>query len=125
MRSPMSRCARGVAFCALLGFALACAGPPSVTDLSFVTPYEGVVEPEILQEDVEATWCFTRNLISVTITPPWRAPLADHGRAISLAIDRVPGANILTDISVWVRIEQYLLFQRVCAIVTGDAGYLK
>jgi len=38
------------------------------------------------------------------------------------ALDGVPTANVLTNVDVRVRIEQYLLFQRICAVVQGDAG---
>ena len=45
--------------------------------------------------------------------------------AVAKAIDGVPGANVLTDVSMSARVEQYLLFQRVCAIVVGDAGRME
>jgi hypothetical protein len=32
---------------------------------------------------------------------------------------------VLTDASISVRVEQYLLFQRICSIVHGDAGRLE
>jgi hypothetical protein len=51
--------------------------------------------------------------------------LADTGRAVSAALDSVPGANVLTDVIVRTRLEQYLLFQRVCAVVVGDAGRME
>jgi hypothetical protein len=37
----------------------------------------------------------------------------------------VPGANVLTHVDLSVRVEQYLLFQRVCSLVIGDAGTLQ
>jgi hypothetical protein len=85
----------------------------------------GVVRPQVLRRDVEGEWCFSQNLITVTLRPPWRARLADRGRAVEDALAQVPGANVLTDASISVRVEQYLLFQRICSIVHGDAGRLE
>ncbi len=82
----------------------------------------GVVRPEILKRGVEAEWCVTQDLITASLRPPWRARLADRGRAISLAIESVPGANVLIELRIRVRVEQYLLFTLVCAIASGDAG---
>jgi hypothetical protein len=83
------------------------------------------VNPKILRQEVEGEWCFTQNVIAVSLRPPWRVRLADAGRAVSKAIDSVPGANVLTDVTVRTRLEQYLLFQRVCAVVVGDAGRME
>ena len=83
------------------------------------------MEPTILQGNVEGEWCFTENLIAVSLRPPWHARFADRGRAIAAAIESVPGANVLTDVRVQIRVEQYLLFQRKCARVTGNAGRLQ
>lgn len=85
----------------------------------------GIVRPRVLRRDVEGEWCFSQDLISVTLRPPWRARLADRGRAVEDALAQVPGANVLTDVSISVRVEQYLLFQRICSIVVGDAGRLE
>ena len=41
------------------------------------------------------------------------------------ALEGVPGANVLTRATLRVKVEQYLLFQRVCAIVTGNAGAIE
>jgi hypothetical protein len=101
--------------------ALGCATPP-FADLAFVTSRADVLKPALLQRDVEGEYCFAQDVISTSLRPPWRARLADHARAVALAIETVPGANILTNVSVDVRVEQYLLFQRICAVVTGDAG---
>jgi hypothetical protein len=49
-------------------------------------------------------------------------PRARDGGAIRDALAKVAGANVLTNVSVSVRVEQYLLFQRICAVVVGDAG---
>jgi hypothetical protein len=105
--------------------ALGCASPPPIAELTFVAFEPGVVEPRILQGNVEGEWCFSQNVIAVSLRPPWRARLADRGRAIAAAIESVPGANVLTDVHVRVRVEQYLLFQRTCAIVTGNAGRIE
>ena len=120
----MSRTSRRPTRLALLSYLLAvgCAGPPPVSELTLVAREPGVVRPEILKRGVEAEWCFTHDLISASLRPPWRARLADRGRAISRAIESVPGANILTEVRIRVRVEQYLLFTRVCAIASGDAG---
>ena len=120
----MSRTSRRPTRLALLSYllAVACAGPPPVSELTLVAREPGVVRPEILKRGVEAEWCFTQDLITASLRPPWRARLADRGRAIARAIDSVPGANILTEVRIRVRVEQYLLFTRVCAIASGDAG---
>ena len=111
---------------ALLALALAggCAAPP-VAEFRFVARDPGVLSPEILRRDVEGEWCFSQDLIRVSLRPPWRARLADRGRAVADALAKIPEANVLTDVRVWVRVEQYLLFQRVCSIVRGDAGRLR
>jgi hypothetical protein len=110
----------------LLGtLALGCASPPPIAELTFVAFEPGVVEPRILQGNVEGEWCFSQNVVAVSLRPPWRARLADRGRAIAAAIESVPGANVLTDVHVRIRVEQYLLFQRTCAIVTGNAGRIE
>ena len=116
---PRRTCVIAVATLALV---CACAGPPPAAELTFVTLDPGAANPKILRHEVEGEWCFTQNIITVSLRPPWRVRLADTGRAVSKAIDSVPGANVLTDVIVRTRIEQYLLFQRVCAVVIGDAG---
>jgi hypothetical protein len=116
--------ARLAVFAACALFA-ACASPRPTSSLAFVTTVPGVVSPRILKQDVEGEWCFTENVVAVTLRPPWQVRLADAGRAVTKAIESVPGANILTDVTVRTRIEQYLLFQRVCSIVVGDAGSLR
>ena len=118
-RSPRKTC---VLAAAALSLVCACASPPPVAELAFVTRDPGVVNPKTLRQEVEGEWCFTQNIIAVSLRPPWRVRLADTGRAVSRAIDSVPGANVLTNVIVRTRIEQYLLFQRVCSIVVGDAG---
>ncbi len=121
-RLPRRTCVLAVATLALV---CACASPPPVAELTFVTRDPGVVNPKTLRQEVEGEWCFTQNIITVSLRPPWRVRLADTGRAVSKAIDSVPGANVLTDVIVRTRIEQYLLFQRVCAVVVGDAGRME
>ncbi len=120
----MSRTSRRPIRLALLSCLLAagCAGPPPVSELTLVVREPGVVRPEILKRSVEAEWCFSQDIITASLRPPWRARLADRGRAISRAIESVPGANILTEVRIRVRVEQYLLFTQVCAIASGDAG---
>lgn len=110
---------------AALLFAVGCASPPPVAQLSLVVLEPGLVEPEILQGSVEGEWCLTENVVSNLLRPPWRARFADRGRAVAVALDSVPGANVLTDVRVQIRVEQYFLFQRKCAIVTGNAGRIE
>jgi len=102
----------------------ACA-TPQPSDLDFVVLAEGVVQPKVLRQEVEGEWCFTQNVITVSLRPPWRVRLADVQPAVTRAIESVPGANVLTNVSLRTRIEQYLLFQRVCSVVTGDAGRIE
>jgi hypothetical protein len=93
--------------------------------MAFVTRVPGIVEPELLARGVEGEHCFLEDLVSVSVRPPWRARLADPGRAVEAALASVPGANVLTHVTVRTRIEQYLLFQRICSIVVGDAGRIE
>lgn len=109
----------------LLTAALGCASAAPVTRYTFVTRTPRLVQPQLLERGVRGEYCFTRNLIRVLATPPWRSRLADPGAAVADALSRVPGANILTHVSVQTRVEQYLLFQRTCAIVVGNAGYIE
>jgi hypothetical protein len=90
--------------------------------MAFVTRTPGLVEPVILAREVQGEYCFTEDVVTVSTRPPWRARLADPGRAIDDALAQVPGANVLTHIEVKTRVEQYLLFQRICSIVVGNAG---
>jgi hypothetical protein len=105
--------------------ALGCAGAPPIAELAFATPRTGVLEPEILRAGVEGEHCFSEDLIRVSLRPPWMARLADHGRAVADALAQVPEANVLVDASVSVRVEQYLLFQRICALVRGNAARIR
>jgi hypothetical protein len=109
----------------LAPLALCCAGPPPLSPLTFVAREPGVVEPVILKRRVEGSWCFSQSLLAVSLRPPWQLRLADTGRAVTRAIESVPEANVLIDVVVRTRIEQYLLFQRVCSIVVGDAGRIQ
>jgi len=110
---------------AILALACGCAGPPPAAELTFVARDPDVVNPKILRQEVEGEWCFTQNIVTVSLRPPWRVRLPDTGRAVAKAIDSVPGANVLTDVVVRTRVEQYVLFQRVCSIVIGDAGRME
>ena len=119
VKQPAGRIGHFLATMALL---CACASPAPTRDLTFVTSEADVVNPKILRQEVRGEWCFSQNIITLSLRPPWRVRLADTGWAVSRAIDSVPGANIMTDVIVRTRIEQYLLFQRVCSIVIGDVG---
>jgi hypothetical protein len=105
-------------------FAAGCAQPP-IAELAFATTKPGVIAPEILRSGVEGEHCFSQSVVAVVLRPPWLARLADHGRAVADALARVPDANVLVNASVSVRVEQWLLFQRTCAVVRGDAGRLR
>jgi hypothetical protein len=121
----LPRIGTAVLFSVFVSLALGCTTPPPFADLAFVTTRSGLLEPGMLRRGVQGEWCFSESLISTSLRPPWRARLADHARAVRLAIASVPGANVLTSVSVDVRVEQYLLFQRICAVVTGDAGRIE
>ena len=110
-----------VAGCVL---ACACAGPPR-SDLAFVVRSVDVLDAKILRQDVTGEWCFAQDVFTVSLRPPWRVRLAEVEPAVTRAIESVPGANVLVDVSLRTRIEQYLLFQRICSIVVGDAGRLE
>jgi hypothetical protein len=111
-----------LAAAASLGFA--CATPPP-SDLAFVVLAPDVIRPKVLRQEVTGEWCFAQDFITVSLRPPWRARLADVQPAITRAIESVPGANVLTDVRLRTRIEQYFFFQRICSIVIGDAGWVE
>jgi len=102
-----------------------CAGPPPISQLAFVTRIPRTLAPTILVRGVEGEYCFSEDVISVSLRPPWRARLADPGRAVAAALAEVPGANVLTHVQVRTRVEQYLLFQRICSVVVGNAGRIE
>ena len=118
-------CRRRLLACVVSALLCACASPPPVAELAFVAATPDVVNPTILRQEVAGEWCFTQDVITVSLRPPWRVRLPDTGRAVTRAIAGVPGANVLMNVSVRTRVEQYLLFQRVCSIVVGDAGRLE
>ncbi len=109
----------------IAAIASGCAAPPPIAQFAFVTRIPKTVEPTILAREVEGEFCFSEDLLTVTLRPPWRARLADPGRAVAAALSEVPGANVLTHVQVRTRIEQYLLFQRICSIVVGNAGRIE
>jgi len=120
-----SRVARHAALSLAAAAAAGCAGPAPISRMAFVTRIPGIVEPEILARGVEGEYCFTEDVISVTLRPPWQARLADPGRAVEAALASVPGANVLILVSFQTRVEQYLLFQRICSIAVGNAGRIQ
>jgi hypothetical protein len=109
----------------LLLAALGCAGAPPVAELAFATTRADAIQPEILRTGVDGEHCFSEDVIRVSLRPPWLARLADHGAAVRDALSQVPEANVLVNANVRVRVEQYLLFQRICALVHGDAGRIR
>ena len=110
---------------ALLIVALGCATQPPIASFTLLAREPGVLRPEVLERGVVGEYCFSKNVVSATLQPPWQARLADTARAVAAALAKVPEANVLTSVSVQARVEQYLLFQRVCAIVVGDAGRIR
>ena len=111
--------------CAAALLALAGCTTPSFSKLSFVTTRLEAVEVELLQRNVRGQSCFSVDVVRAVVRPPWRARPADHGAAIADALAQVEGADMLMDVTVYARVEQYLLFQRICSVVTGDAGRLR
>ncbi len=128
MSRRLPRPARTSSLVLLLGLLCAsvsgCGKPPPLADFGFLVTRPDVVQPVVVQRDVEGRSCFTENLIAVTLRPPWNARLADHGAAVRDALSRHPTANAMSNVRILVRVEQYLLFQRICAVVHGDVGRL-
>lgn len=105
--------------------AAGCGKPPPLSEFGFLATRPDVVQPVVVQRDVEGRACFTENVLAVTLRPPWRARLADHGAAVRDALSRYPTANAMSDVRILVRVEQYLLFQRICAVVHGNVGTIR
>ena len=124
MRAARSLRRTAVAALAVLLGALAsgCSTPIALSHMAFVTRTPGLVRPVILAREVRGEFCFTEDIVTVSLRPPWQARLADPGRAVADALAQVPDANVLIDVEMKTRIEQYLLFQRICSIAIGDAG---
>ena len=80
---------------------------------------------ELLKRNVRGQACFSVDVVRAVLRPPWRARPADHGAAIADALSKVEDAEMLMDVSVYARVEQYLLFQRVCSVVIGNAARLR
>lgn len=110
---------------AVLASLCGCLSPPKPVGLTLASLSPDAVDVQILRQEVTGEWCFTQDLISLSLRPPWRVRLADTGRAVSEALAAVEGANVLTNVTVRTRIEQYVLFQRVCSVVVGDAGWIR
>jgi hypothetical protein len=110
---------------AVLASLCGCLSPPQPIELTLASLQPGAVDAQTLRQGVTGEWCFTQDVISNSLRPPWRVRLADTGRAVSEALASVEGANVLTNVTVRTRIEQYLLFQRVCSVVVGDAGWIR
>ena len=122
---PRSRRRRPGLLLAAAAIGFACASPPPPAQLAFVMREPAGIDAKILKQAATGEWCFSQNLIAVTLRPPWRVRLPDTGRAVTQALESVPGANILMNVRVQTRVEQYLLFQRVCSVVIGDAGHVE
>jgi hypothetical protein len=121
MRNPIA------ALAPILALAIAgsgCAKPP-MAEYGLVSTRPGAVHAVVVQRDVEGEACSNESLLAVLLRPPWQARLADHGRAVRNALAQVPTADVLENVQMEVRVEQFLLFQRICARVRGDAGRIE
>jgi len=105
--------------------ATACGTREPLGRLALVTTRPDAVHAEVLAHDVEGEWCFRKTALSTTLRAPWRAHLAEHGLAIARAIDGVPEADVLLDVELRVHVQQYLIFQRICAVAHGDAARIR
>ena len=117
--------ARLLACASVAVLALTGCSVPSFSKLSFVTTRVDAVQVELLERNVRGQSCFSVDVVRGILRPPWRARPADHGAAIADALSKVEGADMLMDVSVYARVEQYLLFQRICSLVIGNAGRLR
>ncbi len=116
---------RLVGLVVLLGLS-GCASDPPVTRLTFVTTHHGVVEPEILATDVEAGWCYTLTPFDYLARMPWKVSyVPNYGYAVALAMAKVPGGNVMTNVTVQRTRSEYLLIRRVCSMVKGDVGRIE
>lgn len=102
-----------------------CRAPAAFSKLTYVTSRADVVDAEVLKWRVEGESCFSVNIVTGILRPPWRARPADHGAAIADALSKVEGAELLTRVSVNVKITQYILWQTICSQVVGDARRLR
>jgi hypothetical protein len=112
-----------VAAFALLA-SLGCSSDPAIMRMTLVTT-SPMAPPEILSEYVEGRACFYRNFIQALLTPPWLAKRANHALAIENALEPYPEANVMTDVVLRVDFSQFILFQRTCAVVTGQLGRMR
>ncbi|MDJ0867906.1 MAG: hypothetical protein QNK03_17510 [Myxococcota bacterium] len=108
-----------------LAWATGCAGDPAITQLTLVAPEVPPITGRILEPRVEGRWCFTQSFVQVVLRPPWQARRANHSPAIAAALEQVPDANALMNAQLLVEVQQFLLFQRTCAIARGDAGVMQ
>ncbi len=99
-----------------------CAGDPAITQLTLAAPEMPPVPARVIQRGVEGRRYFTQNFVQVLLRPPWQARRANHSLAVAAALVRVPDANVLMNAALQVEVQQFLLFQRTCAIARGDAG---
>lgn len=117
--------AAALAAALLWAAAVACGRPPPLSQFGLLVTRPDVVQPVVVMRNVEGRACFTENFVSVTLRPPWNARLADHGAAVRDALSRHPSANAMSNVRIGVEVQQYLLFQRICAVVHGDVGTLQ
>ncbi len=103
----------------LLLLAFGCASgqpPPATARFTFATTQSDVVEVEVLEAEVESEWC------SAAFGPEWGARA--YPLVVAQAIDRVPGADIMTNASFRYEIRG-IPINRACVVVTGDVGRVK
>lgn len=82
-----------------------CRGPQTIAEFTFLTNQQ-ILRPIVLRPGHRREWC---------PTDPER--MADHARAIERAIADVPDANVMTNVLVWVPLQEHY-----CVVVLGDVG---
>jgi len=124
---PIRSCEIFLWFGALaVAFVLGCAKPKAFAQFTFVTTNESVVQPLVLEKGVSRTWCITHTPASeIDWTLRGNRLEADQSYAITLAIDSIPGANVMTDVSVKSETKDFFFVATNCVTVTGDVGRLQ
>jgi len=88
------------------------------TNLGIIAPTYNVAKVRVLEKDVEGMHC----VVDPGFNPDQqRTPYGDFGIAIGHALEKVPGSNVLVNVTF--TFEQRLSGE-VCRVVVGDAGVL-
>ncbi len=96
-----------VLFASLAGFT-GCAIPAPPVDFEILSTEPTGFRPEILERNVEGSDC------------PWVPfALGDFARAMDRALGKVPGGNVMTDVSFYTSSRP---FAGLCVTVRGDVG---